>query len=240
MIHYAIIEDEAEDLKHLKSLLKLDKRFSEIGAFNTIEAFKHCIKTNEVQLVFADIKIGKDNILSIWEQLPYSPELIIISAYPEYALNGYEHEALHYLTKPIQSEQLYTALERAFRKIQLNSQNNDLNFFFLQSGKNKYHKIAFSELIYIEANGEYLNLHLTEQRSISVFKRLKSLVNELPSTLFKQIHRSYIVNIDFIEAIEASDIALKEGTKIPVGRIYKPVINDIILKHTTTVQKTSF
>ncbi len=240
MIHYVIIEDESEDQKHLKSLLKLDKRFSEIGAFSNIEDFINCVKTHDVQLVFADIKIGKENILSVWEQLPYSPELIIISAYPQYALNAYEHEALHYLTKPIQSEQLYTALERAFRKIQLNNQNNDLNFFFLQSGKNKYHKIDFNELIYIEANGEYLNIHLTEQRSISVFKRLKSLVNELPATLFKQIHRSYIVNIDFIEAIEANDVVLKEGAKIPVGRIYKSVINDIIIKHTTTVQKTSF
>ena len=124
-------------------------------------------------------------------------------------------------------------------KIKLNNQDSELNFFFLQSGKNKYHRVEFDELLYVEANGEYLNLHLSNQRHISVFKRLKSLIQELPAAQFKQLHRSYIVNVNCIESIESNDLLIKDGARIPIGKMYKSIINDLIYKNTTTVQNTN-
>ncbi len=239
MVEYIVIEDNPNDLKSLRSLLKLDKRFYELMSFDNLEDFSAYIKHHTVQLVFADIKIGKLNLLDYWNKLPYAPELILVSAYPEFALNAFEHDALHYLTKPIQADQLHTALERAFRKIKLNNQDSELNFFFLQSGKNKYHRVEFDELLYVEANGEYLNLHLSNQRHISVFKRLKSLIQELPAAQFKQLHRSYIVNVNCIESIESNDLLIKDGARIPIGKMYKSIINDLIYKNTTTVQNTN-
>jgi DNA-binding LytR/AlgR family response regulator len=159
----------------------------------------------------------------------------LISSFPQYALPAFANEALHFITKPIKPEILYTALERAHRKIQLKINQRELTFFFVQSGKNKFNRVAFDELISIEAEGEYLRLHLTEEREILVFKRLKSLLSELPFAEFKQIHRSNIININHIDTIDFHEVEMRNKQIFSVGKTYKAVIQDILRGNTTTL-----
>jgi DNA-binding LytR/AlgR family response regulator len=235
MISYAILEDEISDLETLRSLLNNDRRFFERGAFNCIGDLDAFLKTENVDLVFADIKLGDGNLLSHWPKLSKKPELIIISSFPQYAISAFVNEALHFITKPIKAELLYTALERAQRKIQLNISQKELSFFFVQSGKNKYSRIAFDELICIEADGEYLRMLLTEDREILVFKRLKSILNELPNSTFKQIHRSYIINIQHIDSVDFHEVQLRNKQILAVGKTYKPIIQEILQSNATTL-----
>jgi DNA-binding LytR/AlgR family response regulator len=91
------------------------------------------------------------------------------------------------------------------------------------------------ELISIEAEGEYLRLHLTEEREILVFKRLKSLLSELPFAEFKQIHRSNIININHIDTIDFHEVEMRNKQIFSVGKTYKAVIQDILRGNTTTL-----
>jgi DNA-binding LytR/AlgR family response regulator len=235
MISYVIIEDEVSDLETLRLYLKSDARFSERDSFCRFDQFNDFHKQHKVDLVFADVKLSDGNLFIHWPKLQNRPELILISSFPQYALPAFANEALHFITKPIKPEILYTALERAHRKIQLKINQRELTFFFVQSGKNKFNRVAFDELISIEAEGEYLRLHLTEEREILVFKRLKSLLSELPFAEFKQIHRSYIININHIDTIDFHEVEMRNKQIFSVGKTYKVVIQDILRGNTTTL-----
>ncbi len=235
MISYVIIEDEVSDLETLRLYLKSDARFSERDSFCRFDQFNDFHKQHKVDLVFADVKLSDGNLFTHWPKLQNRPELILISSFPQYALPAFANEALHFITKPIKPEILYTALELAHRKIQLKINQRELTFFFVQSGKNKFNRVAFDELISIEAEGEYLRLHLTEKREILVFKRLKSLLSELPFAEFKQIHRSYIININHIDTIDFHEVEMRNKQIFSVGKTYKVVIQDILRGNTTTL-----
>lgn len=235
MISYVIIEDEVSDLETLRLYLKSDARFSERDSFCRFDQFNDFHKQHKVDLVFADVKLSDGNLFIHWPKLQNRPELILISSFPQYALPAFANEALHFITKPIKPEILYTALERAHRKIQLKINQRELTFFFVQSGKNKFNRVAFDELISIEAEGEYLRLHLTEEREILVFKRLKSLLSELPFAEFKQIHRSNIININHIDTIDFHEVEMRNKQIFSVGKTYKAVIQDILRGNTTTL-----
>ena len=228
MISCVILEDNEADMTALKQMLVTDPRFHLKSSVANIKQLKDVLSSSNVDLILADVVLGEDSLLNAIPKLPYKPEIIIVSAYPQYALPAFAQEALHYITKPIKKEYLNTALERAYRKISFKSPQNNYTFFFLQTGKNKFNRIEFNELIMVEADGEYLKLHLTDNREVVVFKRLKLLLQELPVSLFKQVHRSYIVNIDFIESIDAYQITMKNRRVVNVGKTFKPVIIDLL------------
>jgi len=235
MISYIILEDEISDLETLRAYIKTDARFFERGAFDSIPKMDAFLKDHKIDLVFADIKIGDTNLLTHWAKMTKRPEIILITSYPQYALPAFAAEALHFITKPIKPEILHTALERAYRKIQLNMNQKELNFFFVQSGKNKFNRIAFDELICIEADGEYLRMQLTEEREILVFKRLKSILSELPLSIFKQIHRSYIININHIDSVDYHEVEMRNKQMLAVGKTYKSIIQEILQNNTKTL-----
>jgi len=235
MIKYAILDDDALILEELDHLLLNDNRFVKVGHATNINQLEEVLRNQKVQLVFADIKIGNDNFLDFWKKQEHKPELIIVTSYPEYALSAFEHEALHFINKPVKPEKFYTALERAYRKITLHIASKELNFFFLQTGKNKFTRVTFDEILYIEADGEYLKLHLMDDRELLVFKRLKSLLQELPAQRFKQIHRSYIINISQIDSIDFHEVSFKGSKTVPVGKTYKQSIDQILQGNSTSI-----
>ena len=141
----------------------------------------------------------------------------------------------YFITKPIKAEKVYTAIERAYRKISLNITTKELTFFFLQTGKNKYTRLAFDEILFVEADGEYLKIILADSREILVFKRLKTLLQELPKKLFKQIHRSYIINLSQIDSIDFHEVTFKGNKKVPVGKTFKSTIDEILIGNSTSI-----
>ena len=105
----------------------------------------------------------------------------------------------------------------------------------MQTGKNKFTRVAFDEILFIEADGEYLKIHMNNNRELLVFKRLKSLLHELPGNRFKQIHRSYIVHVDQIENINFHEIHFNGKKAVPVGKTYKAVIEQILLRNSSSI-----
>lgn len=228
MINCVILEAQVEDRKSLQRFLSADARFHLLGCFESLDQLLACMEAHSVQLILSEALLGKEKFLNLLSQLPYRPELIIVSAETQHAMSAIDQDVVHFIPKPLKSEALAVALERAYRKIQLSQSTKQFPFFFLQTGKNKFNKIAFDDLMLVEADGEYLKLFLTDNREITVFKRLKSILLELPSFQFKQVHRSYIVNVSFIESISHNQIGLSNRKVINVGKTYKSAISDLI------------
>ena len=147
---------------------------------------------------------------------------ILTTAYSEYALEGYEHNVIDYLLKPIS----FDRFEKSALKTQERFPNEDSknsHFFIKSSGQQ--HRINFDDILYVESIKDYVNIK-TENQEYIVLDTLKSLENQLPEN-FIRVHKSFILNLDKIEKIDVKNVFLNSGKEIPIGETYK---SDFLLR----------
>ena len=147
---------------------------------------------------------------------------ILTTAYSEYALEGYEHNVIAYLLKPIS----FDRFEKSALKTQERFPNEDSknsHFFIKSSGQQ--HRINFDDILYVESIKDYVNIK-TENQEYIVLDTLKSLENQLPEN-FIRVHKSFILNLDKIEKIDVKNVFLNSGKEIPIGETYK---SDFLLR----------
>jgi two-component system LytT family response regulator len=230
MIHTVIIEDKEKDIKSLKQLLSADGRYSLHKTIVNADNWQNEMSQHRFDIVFADIELNGNNVFNLLNTLSYKPEVIVISNYSKYAIQAFNNEVLHFLTKPLRKDQILTALERVHRKLLLKQHRPTPESFFLQVGRNKYEQIFFNILISINADSEYVRLNIENNKPILVYERLKNILSELPSSQFIQIHRSVIVNVKFIKMVEGNILHLKNGETVTVGSSFKNQLALIINK----------
>ena len=147
---------------------------------------------------------------------------ILTTAYSEYALEGYEHNVIDYLLKPIS----FDRFEKSALKTQERFPNEDSknsHFFIKSSGQQ--HRINFDDILYVESIKDYVNIK-TENQEYIVLDTLKSLENQLQEN-FIRVHKSFILNLDKIEKIDVKNAFLNSGKEIPIGETYK---SDFLLR----------
>ncbi|MFN5921411.1 MAG: LytR/AlgR family response regulator transcription factor, partial [Bacteroidota bacterium] len=208
MIHTVIIEDNEKDIKSLKQILTADARFSVFKTVVNGNNWNDIMARQRFDAVFADIELNGKNVFNLLKTLPYKPEIIVVSNYPKYALQAFNSDALHFLTKPLRKEHILTAMERLHRKILLKEHKPVPESFFLQVSRNNYEQLFFNNLVSIKAESEYIKLCLANDKPILVYERLKNIIAELPPSQFIQVHRSAIVNVKFIRSISGNTIHL--------------------------------
>lgn len=187
------------------------------------------LEQNTVDIIFSDIEMPNINGLHFVKQLKNNPIVIMTTAYSEYAIEGFDLGVIDYLLKPITFERFSLAVERAM-KLLANQQPNYLDqqgTIFIKTG-NKQIKIAFDDIIYIEANGDYINIH-TNQKRFSSYERMKNILKQLPQNQFFRIHHSYIINSQKISAIHQDKIELGEVI-LPISEKKRGAIKAILMK----------
>lgn len=184
------------------------------------------LQENEIDLLFLDINMPKLSGISFLKSLKNPPLTIFTTAYSEFALEGFELNALDYLKKPFSFERFCKAYFRAEELLLLQQQNRssrdmdeDLNEFLFVKSDKKNVKIRFSELFYIEGLGDYIKLYLPNTKIVTNLS-MKKLEQLLPPGQFYRIHKSFIVAIDKIEAIEGNMVRI-HGRNLPVGNSYR-------------------
>ncbi|MNK21535.1 Transcriptional regulatory protein YehT [compost metagenome] len=182
---------------------------------NPIEALEY-IQKNEADLIFLDIQMpeitGINFMKIVGDQLKY----ILTTAYAEYALEGYEHNVIDYLLKPISFSRFEKSALKAQERFP-NEGSKNSHFFIKSSGQQ--HRINFDDILYVESIKDYVNIK-TENQEFIVLETLKSLENQLPEN-FARVHKSYILNINKIEKIDVKNVFLNSGKEIPIGETYK-------------------
>ena len=183
---------------------------------NPIEALEY-IRKNEADLIFLDIQMSELSGINFMKIVGDKLKYILTTAYSEYALEGYEHNVIDYLLKPITFDRFQKSALKAQERFPTNETSANSYFFVKSSGQQ--HKINFDEILYIESIKDYVNIKTDNQEYI-VLDTLKSLENQLPEN-FARVHKSFILNLDKIEKIDVRNVFLNSGKEIPIGETYK-------------------
>jgi len=241
MLYVLIVDDEPLALDVLETYitqmpeLKLVKRCS-----NALEA-NEALKINKIDLMFLDIQMPQLTGIDFVKTLTDPPMVVFTTAYPNYAIQGFDVNALDYLLKPISLERFMKAVNKAVEQSDLTSMeqtqlanpamNADLDFFFVKADK-KLVKVNFDDIIYIEGLKDYVIIRLALGRVITL-QTMKNLEERLPKHLFRRIHRSFIVAMDKVMAIEGNMVEVMEKDKpklLPIGKNYRDDLLQLIEK----------
>lgn len=185
--------------------------------FNPIEAIEF-IQSNEVDLVFLDIQMPELSGINFMKIVGDKVKYILTTAYAEFAMEGYEHNVIDYLLKPITISRFEKSIQKALERLSKPAEL-EKNFVFVKSSGQQY-KILFDDILYIESIKDYVNIKTKNQEYI-VLDTLKSLEEKLPESIFSRIHKSYILNLNQIKSIDNKSVLLISEQEIPIGESYK-------------------
>ena len=191
------------------------------------------IRELQPQLLFLDIEMPHLNGFELLRQLePVQFEVIFVTAYSHYAVEAFEHHAIGYLTKPINTEKLISVVNAAAEKIEQKAFSRNLFSLIESSGKNSQSQkiplstsnglvfVKLADIMYCESNGNYTSFFLNDGKSILVSRQLGEYEKLLPDADFTRIHDKYIINLSYIrEYIKGSggDVVLENGKELPVA-----------------------
>lgn len=236
MLNAILVDDEESNISSLKE--KMNRHCPQVKIIATCDTAQKAINAiNSLQpdLVFLDIEMPVMNGFLMLQQLNFKNfELIFTTAYDHYAIKAIRFSALDYLVKPIEIEELKTAINRAEEKKKSLTSNDQLQLLLenLASKKNKSLRIAIptteglqfvkvNDIIYLEANVNYTHIFLSENKKYIVCHTLKDFEEMLSADTFLRIHNSYIINKNFAEKYirgEGGQVVLTNGTILDVAK----------------------
>ena len=226
-----IIDDEPIARKVLQEFVEEIEYLELIGqAENPLRA-THLLSENAVDIIFLDINMPKINGIDFLKNTKTTAQIIITTAYPEYAVEAYGLDVLDYLVKPIAFERFLKACSKAKEIHTLKSapkvQQDETGDHFFVKCDNQIEKIFYDDLLYAEAMLNYVMLHTTSKKMM-VYVTIKSLVEQLPQDTFIKVHKSFVVNSNKIKSIEGNIINIG-NQKIAISQnLREKVMNDII------------
>ena len=185
---------------------------------DALEAGK-LLKDGSIDLLFLDINMPKLSGIGFVKSLKEPPLFVFITAYPEYAIEGFDVDAVDYLLKPVSFERFRLAVNRVLERFALKENSNAAPHFIMVRADKKSYKIDFNELLFLEAQGDYVKF-VTSERAIMVHGTLREFIALLPGKYFEQIHKSYVISLSKIDYLEGN--LVKVGNhKLPVSLSYK-------------------
>lgn len=187
---------------------------------NPIHALEY-LQKNDSDLIFLDIQMPELTGINFMKIVGTHQKYILTTAYSEYALEGYEHNVVDYLLKPVSFERFQKSVLKAQERFSFQEENT--HFFVKSSGQK--HRIGFHEILYVESIKDYINIR-TENDEFIVLDTLKSMESQLPEK-FVRIHKSFIVNLDKVKSIGAKKVILPDD-EIPIGESYRAGLLDRI------------
>lgn len=232
LINAVIIDDEPLARKGLKEYIADIDFLNCIGEFDNALKAEELISRGEVQLLFLDIQMPKITGLDFFKTLQNPPPVIFTTAYPQYALEGFEVNALDYLVKPISFERFFKAALKAkeFYEVRdTNSKEANAGDYFFIKADNKLIKILYDEVLYVEALQNYVTIYTVEKKYMT-YLTFKSVEDYLPADKFLKVHKSYIVAASKIDSIEGNDIRIGQQ-HIPISRNQKEEVMNKLLKN---------
>lgn len=232
MITCIAIDDEPLALKQITGYIAKTPFLELKGQFESALQSLAFLHENEIDLMFVDINMPDLNGLEFVKSLEKPPSVIFTTAYSEYAIEGFQLDAVDYLLKPIGYSDFIKSANKAKSWFDLHSKSlsnvkkND-DFLFIKT-EYKIVRINFNDIKYIEGMREYVRIHLLNEKPVMTLASLKKLEDSLPDNLFMRVHRSYIVNLNHITTIERNRIVYDEKVYIPVSEQYNSAFKKYI------------
>lgn len=225
-----IVEDQIPAQRILKRYIK------DLPTLELIATCGDCLKAVEqlnmqsIDLIFLDINLPKISGLNFLRSLSNPPLVIITSAYPQYAVEGFELDVIDYLLKPFSFERFLKATFKAMQRrsgeqVQAVEEPGE-QFVFVKSDK-EIHRVNFGEILFIQSEGDFVKVITTQKRHF-LYQTLKYWNSILPVQYFVQVHKSYIVNLSKIDSIRGNQIKVDQSL-IPIGRSFRQAFLEKVL-----------
>lgn len=236
MLTCVIIDDEPLAREGLVNYIGETDFLQLTGTGNNPLELTRLLDTYEIDLIFLDIQMPLMNGIDFLKMAQNPPMVIITTAYPSFALEGFKLDVLDYLLKPITFNRFFKAANKAKDYHQLLNQAtvgrtelpSDRDYFFVKCDY-KYERIYFDDILYIQGLQNYVTIYTNNGKYITLLS-LKNVEENLRTPLFIRVHKSYIVAIPKIEAIENNEIII-QSVRIPISRNHREkVINQVVAK----------
>lgn len=215
-----IIEDEPLAQDVLKKYIHDHPSLELVAVCGDALEAQQLMSKRQVNLLFLDINLPRLSGISFLKSLIHPPLVIFTTAYPEFAAEGFELDAVDYLVKPFSFERFLKAVNKALEKLERNSGSKESApaSIFIKSDK-KVYKINLDDILYLEALDDYIKL-VTTQGNYLVNDTLKSMQEELPAAQFTRVHKSYIISKNSIVFFEGNYVRIADKD-IPIGASYR-------------------
>jgi DNA-binding LytR/AlgR family response regulator len=225
MIRCIAIDDEPLALRQIAGYIKNTPFLELAGQCESASKAIELLESTPVDLMFADINMPDLSGMDFVKTLDKPPKVIFVTAYSEYALEGFRVNAIDYLLKPVSYADFLKSVNKAKSWFDTHQQkadevNSDKDFLFIKS-EYKIIRINFNDIKYIEGMSEYIRIHLISSKPVMTLLSMKSIEEQLPPERFMRVHRSYIVSLEKISVIERSRIIFDGNVYIPISDQYK-------------------
>ena len=215
-INCIIVEDEPLAMERTQMFIEKVKDLHLLESFDNAISAMDYIRDHSVDLIFLDIKMDELSGIQFLETTRVDAQVIITTAYDEYALKGYDLNVTDYLLKPFDLDRFLKAIEKV--RENLSSKVQEQNFIFIKT-ENRLEKVFFDEILFIEGMGDYRRFHCKDRR-IMTLQTFTELENILPKNRIPRVHKSFMVAVDKIDSIERSRIHILTEI-IPVSDTYR-------------------
>jgi DNA-binding LytR/AlgR family response regulator len=231
-LNCVIIDDEPLARKGLREYIDDIEFLQLVGEFDHPLKAMDVLSTEEVHLIFLDIHMPKLTGIEFLKSLAHPPLIVFTTAYPQYAVDGFELNVLDYLVKPISFDRF---LKAAMKAKEAASKGNTIStaasrkedYFFIKAD-NKLIKLFYQDIQFVEALQNYVTIHTTNKKYIT-YLTFKSIEESLPNEEFIKVHKSYLVAANKIESIEGNIIRIGQH-EIPISRNNKEEVLEKLLK----------
>jgi len=225
-----IVDDEPVARKILQEFTEQVPFLELLGKFESAMKAEEFFKIHQPDLIFVDIEMPKVSGLQMLKRNHIDSMVILTTAFPQYALDGYELDIIDYLLKPFAWHRFLKAVQKAKDFYEMKTQSAPTaggtpSYIFIKSEK-RIEKVELNDILYAEVLGNYVTIY-TDHKTIIAYLTMKSLESQLSSLDFIKIHQSFLVNRSKIESVEGNE--LKVGTKsLPISRNYRESVTNLI------------
>jgi DNA-binding LytR/AlgR family response regulator len=222
-----VIDDEPLAIKWLEKLLAEIDSVNLVGSFSNALHANEFIQNNEVDLMFLDIEMASLNGLEYIKTLSKPPLVIFVTAYPQYALESYELDAIDYLLKPVRMERLLKSVNKATTYLSLlqsvesrdNATQIESDHIFVRADK-RFVKLFFEEIVFIEGLKDYVVIKTLKKEKVITAMNIKTIFEHLPKSIFARVSKSHIVNTNHISSIDSNSLAI-QNEEISIGNSFR-------------------
>jgi two-component system LytT family response regulator len=229
MIKYTciIIEDEPLALEKTRDFVNKVPFLNLTGTFDNALTGLTYLNSNKVDLLFLDINMDELTGIELLESSKINSQVIITTAYQEYALKGYELHITDYLLKPFTFNRFLQAVNKAQENLVHHASESQPSFIFVKT-ENRLEKIMLSDIVYIEGMRDYRRIHTTNKNiKVMTLQNFSEFETLIPSSVVCRVHKSFMVSLDKIISIERSRIKISDQL-IPISETYKEAFFQLI------------
>ncbi|NHA02814.1 response regulator [Mucilaginibacter sp. HC2] len=222
-----IVDDEQHGIEILTDFVNQTPGLKLVGAdTNPLEALNK-ISNNEIKadITFLDIDMPKISGLNLSKLIKDKTEVVFVTGFKDYAHQAFDFNAIDFLLKPVTYERFLQTLDKIYAKTNISSIVENKFLFIQVNNKKKYIKINTDEITYIEGLSNYVRIHFVSGKVHTIYTSLKVILEKLPQNLFVRSHKSFIINLKFVEVIGGDEVIIQGNHVVPIGASFR---NDLM------------